>query len=291
MSALLLVVPGMLVALGVWVTALAFMPQHPRLGEALTALADPGRPDAAPEPDDGERLGAWLLRRRPALVGPVLARRLELAGRTLERHHTLKALGAVLGFGAPLAGGVVWWAATGTPSPMPALVALLGAAVGFVVPDVLLRTADRGVTEDATESLLTYFDLVTLERLANQSATQSLHAAASLSDSTIFATVRAALDRARLEQRLPYAELREVGRRLDLPALVDLADVMRLDDTGAALSGTLRARVAELRDAHLTDSKIAAAAVSERMTIFMVVPSLVFGLFFLTPPLLKIVFG
>lgn len=291
MTGLLLVVPGALLGLGVWLTALAFRPQHPRLDEALAALADPGRPVVEPEPPSGERLGAWLLRWRPALVGPSLARRLELAGRSVERHHTLKVLGAVAGFGLPLAAGLGWWAFAGTPSPVPALVALVGAAAGFVVPDVLLRTAAGQVTEDATEALLTYFDLVTLERLANQSATQSLHAAAALSDSTIFATVRAALDRARLEQRMPYAELREVGRRLDLPALVDLADVMRLDDTGAALSGTLRARVAELRDAHLTDSKIAATAVSERMTIFMVIPSLVFGLFFLTPPLLKIVFG
>lgn len=44
----------------------------------------------------------------------------------------------------------------------------------------------------------------------------------------------------------------------------------------------------ELRDAHLTQAKIDAAAVSERMTVLMVVPSLIFGLVFLIPPLLRL---
>jgi hypothetical protein len=49
--------------------------------------------------------------------------------------------------------------------------------------------------------------------------------------------------------------------------------------------------VRELRDAHLTQAKIAASAVSERMALFMVIPSLVFGLFFLVPPILRLVGG
>ena len=63
---------------------------------------------------------------------------------------------------------------------------------------------------------------------------------------------------------------------------------MKLDDSGASLSEALRARVKELRDAHLTRAKIEAAAVSERMTFLMVIPSLIFGLLFLVPPLLRL---
>ena len=82
--------------------------------------------------------------------------------------------------------------------------------------------------------------------------------------------------------------LKDENIELELPALCDIADVMKLDDSGAALSGALRARVKELRDAHLTEAKIEAAAVSERMTFLMVVPSLIFGLLFLIPPLLRL---
>lgn len=172
---------------------------------------------------------------------------------------------------------------------MPGLLSLVLAAVGFILPDIALRVAARDIDADAAEALLVFFDLVTLERLANQSAPQSLRAAAAMSDVAVFASIRGALERARLQQSLPYGELRELGRSLALPALVDLADVMRLDESGASLTSTLRARVRELRDAHLAASKMQAAEVSERMTVFMVIPSLILGLFFLVPPLLTLV--
>ena len=66
---------------------------------------------------------------------------------------------------------------------------------------------------------------------------------------------------------------------------------MQLDETGAALSGALRARVKELRDAHLTSEQIKASAEAEGMTLYMTLPALVFGLIFLVAALLKIFRG
>ena len=63
---------------------------------------------------------------------------------------------------------------------------------------------------------------------------------------------------------------------------------VRLDETGAALSGTLRARVRELRDAHLTREQIKASAAAEGMTIYMTLPALIFGLIFLVAAMLRI---
>ena len=286
---LLPLIPGMLLVLGAFLVALSFRPEYVRLDDALASLSTirPEEPEPAAVPR-GERWGAWWLRRRPAVVSAATERALELKGRSLARHYSLKLVGAVIGFLLPLGVGAVGLA-LGQATPLPLLASLLGALLGFIAPDLALRGQGQELTTDAAESLLTFFDLVTLERLANQSATQSLHAAATVSDNTIFAHIRAALERARLEQRMPYAELKAVGQRLGLPALVDLADVMRLDESGAALSGTLRARVRELRDAHLTSDKVAANRVSERMTIFMVLPSLIFGLIFLTPPILTLI--
>lgn len=291
MNPLMLVLPGMLLALGLVLVLTAFQPQHARLGDALGLLATVTVAEEAvdTEVERGERIGAWFLRRRPGLVSPGTARALQLRDRTVAAHVTVKVLAAAGGLLAPLVVGALLWVALGVDPALPMLLCLVGAVVGFIAPDLALRGADKAVTADATEALLTFFDLVTLERLANQSATQSLHAAASLSDVAVFRTIRGALDRARLQQRMPYSELKQVGRDLNLPALVDLADVMALDESGAALSGTLRARVRELRDAHLTEMKVAASAVSERMTVFMVIPSLVFGLLFLVPALLRLV--
>lgn len=291
MNPLLVVLPGMILALGVVLVVTAFRPQHARLGDALAVLGNVTVVEDNPTGDlpPNERVGAWVLRRRPGLVSAAQLRGLELRGRTVAAHVTRKVVGAAIGFLAPLVLGLVLWLAAGVDPALPAVGSLLGAAVGFIAPDVALRGAEKDVTADATEALLTYFDLVTLERLANQSGTQALGAAAAVSDVAIFRTIRGSLERARLQQRMPYAELKQVGRDLDLPALVDLADVIALDEGGAALSGTLRARVKELRDAHLTEMKVAAAAVSERMTLFMVIPSLVFALLFLVPALLRLV--
>ena len=104
----------------------------------------------------------------------------------------------------------------------------------------------------------------------------------------LFVQIRIALERARLEQQSPYAELRRLAEQLRLPELADVADVMQLDETGAALSGTLRARVRELRDAYLTRQQTRAATDAEGMTIYMTLPALIFGLIFLTAALLRI---
>ena len=143
----------------------------------------------------------------------------------------------------------------------------------------------------ATEALLVFLDLVTLERLTNASATQALQNAAELSEVPLFVQIRTALERARLEQQSPYAELRRLAGQLRLPELADVADVMQLDETGASLSGALRARVAELRDAYLTREQTKAAAAAEGMTIYMTLPALAFGLIFLVAALLRIVAG
>lgn len=289
MNPFLLVLPGMTIAAGLVLIALAFRPRHARLADALSTLADVTPAAAAPAPVTGaDRLGEWWVRGRRIAATPALDRQLRLRGRSLERHYALKVAGAVVGLLLPVILGMVSWFTAGQPPTLPLLVGLVLAVIGYLLPDLLIRGAGAETTEDATEALLTYFDLVTLERLANQSGTQSLQSAAALSDVPVFAAIRGALQRARLQQRTPYGDLKQLGRDLELPALGDLADVMRLDESGASLASALRARVRELRDAHLTQMRIAASEVSERMTVWMVVPSLVFGLFFLFPPLLTL---
>ena len=118
------------------------------------------------------------------------------------------------------------------------------------------------------------------------SATQAMAAAARLSDVPVFVHIRGALERARLEQRPPWTDLHRLSRELELPSIADMADVMRLDDQGAALAGVLTARVKELRDAHLTRERVRAHQASEAMTLWMSIPVVVFALAFLIPPLL-----
>lgn len=277
---------GALLAFGCWVLVGAFRPATPSLAAALDRL-DGGAPEPASTSSGVDRPGHWL-RQHLRPVSADTQRRLRLAGRSLDRHFTYKLLGALTGLVLASLAGAVMATALGAGFAIPAVAALGAALIGYLWPDLALRRAAPEQRQDTAESLLTYFDLVTLERLSNRSGAQSLRAAAAMSEAPIFIGIRDALERARLEQRPPYDELRRLGRELELPALVDLAEVMALDDAGASLADALRARVRELRDAHLTQARIAAAAVSERMAFFMVIPSLVFGLIFLVPPLLRL---
>jgi tight adherence protein C len=218
-------------------------------------------------------------------------RALRLQDKSVAEFYADKAVMAIIGAVLPGLAGFAFAYLTGRLSAVPAAAVVVGAVIGFFVPDLLLRRAARHVSVGATEALLVYIDLVTLERLTNASATQALHNAAALSDVPLFVHIRTALERARLEQQSPYAELRRLSDQLKLPELADVADVMQLDETGAALSGTLRARVRELRDAHLTREQIKASAAAEGMTIYMTLPALIFGLIFLVAAMLRILVG
>lgn len=287
---LLAIATGALLVFGVWAMAGTLLPVRPRLADALDLLDGQSADVPAPSGSAFDRWGGWVRLRLRRPVSNATARRLRMAGRSVDRHYAAKAVCALVGLTLPALVGI-GLLTTGSGFDVPAFVALALGFVCFFLPDLALRRADRPLSVDAAEALLTYFDLVTLERLANQSGSQALRSAAAISDVAVFAAIRDALERARLEQRTPYPELRRLGTELELPALVDIADVMALDDAGASLSGALRARVRELRDAHLTQARIAAAAVSERMAFFMVIPSLVFGMFFLVPPVLRLVGG
>lgn len=289
------ILTGVLVVGGLIALLVAVIPATPHLADTIGGLGGGAREDPlamlnqdADSSLRSERLGAWVYRRTPFPLTERQRQNLQLRGKTIAEFYADKAVLAIVGAVLPGLLGAAWCYAFDLPIMIPAIAALLGALIGSWLPDLLLRGAAKGVRADASEALLTYIDLVTLERLANASATQALHNAAALSDSQLFLQIRAALERARLEQQSPYRELRKLAEQLAIPQLADIADVMQLDESGAALSGALRARVRELRDAHLTRAQFEANAMSEGMTLYMTIPALIFGVIFVVPPMMRI---
>jgi tight adherence protein C len=291
------ILAGVLAAAGLLALAVAVVPGTPRLDAALTRVDGSGATnrtralDVGPTTTVSERLGAYLYQRSPLPLTERQQQNLQLQGKSIAEFYSDKAVMAVVGAAMPAVLALAVGYLTRTSTPYPAIAAVAGAVLGFFAPDLLLLRATAATRSGAVEALLVYIDLVTLERLANASATQALYNAAKLSDVAVFAQIRTALERAQLEQQSPYAELRRLSARLDLAELADIADVMQLDETGAALSGSLRARVRELRDAHLTSEQMEASATAEGMTLYMTLPAMIFGLFFMIPPLMKIVLG
>lgn len=283
-------------AAGCWLVVSGLVPRHVRLADAFGVLAG-GAHGVATETGpvlvaDGssrlERGGAWLYQHARLPLSTGTMRTLMMQGRSIGDYFVHK---LVLGLGGliipPIFGAAVR-PLVGSLGSVPVGVGLVCAVVGWLWPDITMRRQRAQTSADATEALNTYFDLVVLERLANLSATQSLEAAARLSDVPIFVRIRTALEQARLEQRPPWADLRRLARELELPPIADIADIMQLDDQGAALAEVLSARVKELRDAHLSAERVRAHQTSERMTLWMSIPVVIFALIFLIPPLLKI---
>lgn len=289
----LVLLTGMLASAGLVAVAYGLRKSHPRLADAMAVLDGRGTDGARVVPANSvrgtERAGLWLYQHSPIPLHSSQLRLLELRNKSVAEFFADKLVLALLGLCVPTILGAVFTIAVGIPVTVPVVLALIGVLAGWFTPDVLLHRAGERSRSDAREALFSYFDLVTLERLANRSATQSLQSAAMASEHPLFLSIRGALLRARLEQQAPYAELRRLADRLRLPQLADVADVMQLDEQGAAVAGTLRARVRELRDAHLNDARVAAHAVSERMTVFMAIPAMVFGLIFLVPPLIRLI--
>ena len=295
MTVSLILLGGMLVLGGLVLVLGGLVPAPPGLQPALDRLggdqatADLRRVDTVAG-STSERLGALVYRRSPVPLTPRQRQLLRLQDKPIAEFYADKIVMAVVGAILPALVGFGWGLMTGRPSWWPAGLALLGLVVGFFVPDLLLRRSGKASQSRAVESLLVFIDLVTLERLANASATEALQSAAALSDVPLFVQIRTALERARLEQQSPYGELRRLADELELPELKDVADIMQLDESGAALSGTLRARVKELRNAHLTREQIAAGAAAEGMTIYMTIPALIFGMIFLGAAMLTLLF-
>jgi tight adherence protein C len=291
----LILLAGMLVLGGLVAVMGGLLPAPPGLQPALDRLGgdqtstDLRRVETAAG-SASERLGALVYRRSPFPLTPRQRQLLRLQDKPIAEFYADKVVMAVVGAILPALVGFGWGWMTGRPSLWPAGLALVGLVLGFFVPDLLLRRSGKASQSRAVESLLVFIDLVTLERLANASATEALHSAAALSDVPLFVQIRTALERARLEQQSPYGELRRLAAELELPELTDVADIMQLDESGAALSGTLRARVKELRNAHLTREQIAAGAAAEGMTIYMTIPALIFGMIFLGAAMLTLLF-
>lgn len=300
MTAGMIMTSGMLVAAGVVCLVLGIKATTPQLADTLAGLADPAPVSATHRPggaaDTGstrtERFGGWLYRRSPVPLGNRQLQALQVRGTSVATFYVDKAAWALVGLTVPAgAFAIAGMVMSHLPWSAPVLATVIGMVAGFFVPDLLVHGQAKSRHSDASAALLMYIDLVTLERLSNASGTQALHNAADLSDVALFRQIRGALQRARLEQQPPYGQLRRLAEELGLSELVDLADVMQMDESGAALSGSLRARVAELRDAHLAKSLREANAASEGMTIYMSIPALLFVGIIITPALLNIVAG
>lgn len=280
------------------VTVAAFRTPLPHLAHTLTALRGDTTATgelvglgADPSSGDGlvDRWGRWVLRLGRINPSARQMAQLRLRGISLSRFYGERLTSALLcaamvGMLAVSAGvfGVTFSVS------LPAGAVLLAAAFGWFLPALRIGASAKAVADDASEALLVYIDLVILERMANQHAKDALTRAATVSDNPLFQQIQAALARAELEREPPWTEIRRLGEQLDMPQLADIADIARMQDEGGSLAAAFRARVAELRNAHVVQRQKEADQITQRMEIPKVLPVVVVSFMLIMPPLLRV---
>jgi Flp pilus assembly protein TadB len=242
---------------------------QPALAPAL-ARSQPGSL-TMPEPDldRDEVWGRWLLARLERLPGVRMpVKNLALLGQGPGQFMLKKTALAALGLLCPVLVTIPWIVAgISLPFYVPAVVGLAVAALLFITPDLAVRDQAKRAREEFAHALVAYLDLVALKRAADAGPTEALEKAAAVGRGWPFLYLQGALRRARLEKIPPYQALSELAAEYDLPALDDVADIMRGSATdGAAVYKALRARTAALSAELLAGQAAEANAASEKMT-------------------------
>lgn len=278
---------GMLAAAGILLAVNAFRRPVPALAAALDRITsipvdDPVVDEASMAGRLGSSLTRWI---RPT---PHQRAQLKLRGISPAQWYGQRLMTAVVLAALPLAVNTLLVVlGVQINLTIPAVLTVLLAGVGWMQPALRLRGQSTATNDDTLEAMLVFIDLVVLERLSNASATQALVNAAQVSDAPLFVQIRRALNRAALENNAPWATLTALAEEIQLPALTDVIAIAQLQDEGASLVDAFRARVEELRDAHLLRIKQEAVGVTQRMDIIKAVPTLAVIVVMVAAPLLN----
>lgn len=230
-------------------------------------------------PHLADRVGAARYAADLAVLGEtpaeLLARKAAYALAGLVFAPVLAAGMALLGLALPLA--------------VPAAASLALAAVLFWAPDLDVVRRARTARHELRQTLVTYLDLVALERAADAGTTEALARAAQVGDGPGFDRLRATLLHARVATVAPWVELAALGEQLAVPELGDLATLARLSgEDGAAVYASLRARADGLRTALLAEDTAAANTATEHLVIPVALLGLAFLALLAVPALIRL---
>jgi hypothetical protein len=280
------------VAAGVWLVVGAIWPAPRSLSAALGRLHAPGRPQHDPSEAAGEHavpfvVGRWVLRRarRGLLADESMLADLAILHRPPELAAGVTALAVVAG---ALAGPMVWVFArlAGTPLPwlVPVWLVVTGAVIGYLTPRLLVRSQAAAARRDFRHALGAYLDVLVLLLAAHEGPESAMDLAAQAGHGPAFDELRQATFRARLSGDAVWTALDELGARIHVAELREIASAGTLaGESGAAVRKSLTAKARALRAASLSAAEATARKQSQAMFAPLVVMGIGFILFLLYP--------
>lgn len=278
---------------GVWLIASAIWPAPRPLSAALSQLHSAARSRFGFVTADGYddsfalSLGRWLVKRAKAtsLADEQTASDLELLGRPLELYTGTRALCVI---GGALAGPVLWSLAATAGSPLPVVLPLWLMIIGAIGGWFLPRVALRGEADDARinfrHALGAYLDVLVLLLAAQEGPESAMELAAEAGQGPAFAELRQATWQARLSGDAVWDALDDLGRRLRVTELREIAAAGSLaGESGAAVRQSLTAKARALRQAALAEAETEARKKSQAMFLPLVLMGMGFVIFLIYP--------
>jgi len=291
---------GLCLAGGVWLIVSALWPPRPPLAAALQRLHTPGSPrplvpTTASSASLMVRAGRKLLSRLrvAAVADDGTSSDLAIVARPLEVHAGACALGAVAGAAlGPLLWAVALAAGTRLPLLVPLWLALAGAACGFVAPRLLLRVDARRARSDFRHALSAYLDVLVLLLAAGEGPEGAMETAARAGNGPAFMELRRATVQARLSGDPVWDVLDDLGRRVDVVELREIAAAGNLaGERGAGVRRSLMAKARALRGSSLSAAEADARRRSQSMFLPIVLMGIGFILFLMYPLVSNIQIG
>ncbi len=214
---------------------------------------------------------------------------LALTGQPLQRVLGEQIISALLG----LVFGLIFAVTMGQMMPLPAITPLIlgiGLAVLlYAVPLISTRTKAAAERVEYTRTAATYLELMAIARISGLGAQQALAETAMISGHRHFRSIARIINTAQWQGRKPWDALQEEGRRLKVPALAEIGDILRLaGDSSAQVYDTLKARATTMRNTQLSDEKAVAKQETARMTLPQVAVTFLFMIGLMFPAFIRL---
>jgi hypothetical protein len=288
---------GMITAAGLVLAVAAVRPGAPKLSLVLAQLNHEAPVEAAVFGTQGPKSAPvpWWRALLPAGVMALAQRYLGAAsqdlnilgicGAELAGRKAALALGGLLG--PPVLFAVLLVAGVDLPALLPAVLSVGLCALGWVIPSRQVGERAALAREEFLAALTAFLALVGLERQARGSPTEALEEASRISGAWPFVMIHTELLRAELAGQPPWDGLRDLGRRVGVEQLTNLADIVAAAADGAAVFETLLAEARNLRNAELSDQQERAGVAGEQLTLPAIVLATGFMMLVLYPALTR----
>lgn len=254
---------------GVWLVARAAFPPPRPLHVVAAELRQPRTSAAVAEADDLRGRWARVAHRLAGSSSPRLRADLAVVGATAERHMIDKlgyasvfaAIGLVPVVALPLAGSTI-------PLLVPVAGAVLLAALGWVYPDIELRSKAAAARRAWSHALAVFTDVVGIAIAGGAGVEDALLDAAAAGSGPQLEQLSATMHAAQTRRLKLWDAIDDLGAAADISPLRELAASMSLaGESGSRVRDTLAAKAAALRTRQLAEVEAEAQKASETMGI------------------------